>query len=731
MSKRINMNVGASANGGPGIGLMTAAGNPWTLADGLADEFVNRQIATYTDQQPVGGGVFVAASDEGWLIGPKVYMPQPVASRQANYNNLMDVISRTDANAQIIFPFGKTYQLSREIVPLTGQMLYFNQSKLKLPDQVYSTLTAGVTVSSAVANPIVDFPVASNAGYFVGQRVALEDQTVGGQRTYTITLGIVTAIASGLVTVQFVADIAAQIICTVNSATFAESKVTNYTFPPGSYLCSINRLLRTEVTHSRVGIFDLEIDGNRANNTLGNRWEISACLDIRHDRGQVRGLYIHDAPTDGMYFAATRTDVDKLWINKTGAMCIHAGAAAATGAQVSNLSNLWLDSAGLGTPMQGHYGGSSTHPSYACLGFSRITDHLIITKAQITNDLGVTGSTYGGGIGCITGSDNFAIEFSDINISGFNKGVGAIQLLRSGANAAPSRVDFNLLHVENCGPITLGAANIWEVCSLGWNSGLTPQGEQIRIRNSDFTDSPLMTYDVNAALETVVFTTTAIGNSSSLALMGSGPANGRVELSNVRSVRPITTAGNVGAAPGASEYANNIHANNTTVRGNDVRALFGGHGLRAQSGADVEISNFRGEDNYYYGAWGASASTRLVLDGPRVRLRPGFTANASWAGISFQSGGGSLGAGAVGCVTNPDIEAVTTNAAQTGISLNSTAGVINTVSGGKIKVSGTSTTPVTSGGASGIGIVNGVLLSHAFAPGASETGSNNVVSANG
>ena len=36
MTLSININIGASALGGLGVGLMTSAGNPWSVADALA-----------------------------------------------------------------------------------------------------------------------------------------------------------------------------------------------------------------------------------------------------------------------------------------------------------------------------------------------------------------------------------------------------------------------------------------------------------------------------------------------------------------------------------------------------------------------------------------------------------------------------------------------------------------------------------------------------------------------
>jgi hypothetical protein len=47
MTKQININAGQAANGAAGVGPMTSAGNPWTVADGVADDLVNRGVAAY------------------------------------------------------------------------------------------------------------------------------------------------------------------------------------------------------------------------------------------------------------------------------------------------------------------------------------------------------------------------------------------------------------------------------------------------------------------------------------------------------------------------------------------------------------------------------------------------------------------------------------------------------------------------------------------------------------
>lgn len=80
MSKRINMNAGASANGGVGVGMMTAAGNPWTVSDGMADELVNRKLAKLTDPQPEAADLLTATPAEAAAFKSLVSAPGILAS---------------------------------------------------------------------------------------------------------------------------------------------------------------------------------------------------------------------------------------------------------------------------------------------------------------------------------------------------------------------------------------------------------------------------------------------------------------------------------------------------------------------------------------------------------------------------------------------------------------------------------------------------------------------------
>jgi hypothetical protein len=654
-------------------------------------------------------------------------VPLPSADPAVNYVNIMAAITEAGTGGRLVFPAGQTYLLGRDIQPLSGQTLQFGQSKLKLPDQVSSNLTAGVGVTTvATPNPTAVFNVASSTGFYVGQAVGLEDRTIAGQRTYSAVRGAVTAVVPGQVTVQFAAVAGSNLVVTINTTTFIETTATSHTFATGTTLCSIGPLVSTSVANSRIKLVDLELDGNRANNPFGQRWELCPLLDVRSAKSQVEGLYIYDAPTDGFYFAALGSSASDVWIDRCNSMSMHIGAASTTGAQQSTLSRLWLDSPGLGSAVIGHYGGiSNSFPAYPALGFSRLTDHLLISDAHISNSLG-TISTIGQAIGCITANDNFAIDFSNIHISGFNKGRGAIHISATGVTA-PLRIDFNQMHVDNCGPLTPGTFNAHEVSLIGNTSGTPPFADRVTIRNSEFTDSPLAIRAANVALENVSFVATAVANTATLTMLAGAASQGRVELSNVRSTRPT---GSGAGAPAANEYATCMLANAITVRGSNVSCLGGHLGMRVQNAADVEISGLRCENNYNYGVLGMDGSTRLVLRSPRVRVTAGTTVQTPYAGIDLNSGGGALGASGYCSITAPDIDIVTTAASQYGIRLSPTAAVPCAVVGGKVKVSGTSTTPVLSGGASGVGVVATVALSHAFTPGAAEVSSGNVVSTN-
>ena len=248
-------------------------------------------------------------------------VPLPSSDPAVNYVNIMAAIADAGTGGRVVFPAGRTYLLGRDIIPLSGQTLQFGQSKLKLPDQVSTTLTAGVGVTTvATPNPTAVFNVASSTGFYVGQAVGLEDRTVGGQRTYSAVRGAVTAVAAGSVSVQFAAVASSNLVVTTNTTTFIESTATSYTFSTGTFLCSIGPLVSTAVQHSRIKLVDLEIDGNRANNPYGQRWELAPMIDVRSGKSQVDGLYVYDAPTDAFYFAALGSTAQNVWIDRSNGM---------------------------------------------------------------------------------------------------------------------------------------------------------------------------------------------------------------------------------------------------------------------------------------------------------------------------------------------------------------------------------------------------------------------------
>ena len=71
MTLKINMLPDESASGGLGIGVMTSAGNPWSVPDALANELVNRRVATYA---------LAPFNDDGSLGAEEVFKVRGVVS---------------------------------------------------------------------------------------------------------------------------------------------------------------------------------------------------------------------------------------------------------------------------------------------------------------------------------------------------------------------------------------------------------------------------------------------------------------------------------------------------------------------------------------------------------------------------------------------------------------------------------------------------------------------------
>lgn len=126
MTLSINLRPGASAQGGPGIGLMTAAGNPWSLPDALAQELVNRQVATavnwpntetfnVTASKDLTGGIrFQVPNHADVSFGSETNSPAFVGAGSALRNTVQLIpqafnglqVVGYDATADVIFTAG-------------------------------------------------------------------------------------------------------------------------------------------------------------------------------------------------------------------------------------------------------------------------------------------------------------------------------------------------------------------------------------------------------------------------------------------------------------------------------------------------------------------------------------------------------------------------------------------------------------------------------------------------
>jgi len=638
----------------------------------------------------------------------------------------------------------QTYVLAKEVVLQSGQTLLGNGSTLKLADQVSSALTSPVTIDAATANVTVSFPVASSSQFFVGQRVAVSDLTVGGQRTATRVTAEVTAVAAGLVTARFDNSAGDQISSTTNLSTWIETGAVSYTAPVGAILCSISGLMTVGSGADGVRIRELSFDGNASNNPLARRWETSPCLNFRGTSGVLKSINVRDATSDAIYHGGLELEVDSLRIDKPCGMGVHLGATTGTtGAMRTILRNFWIDSPGMGDPTIGHYGGyNSSHPAYPALGCSRLTDRVICQGGHITNDYG-TPSTYGTAISSITAGDNWAVQFDDIHISGFNKGLGPLLLVRSGGSGgytstptdppgdykqAASAIIFSRTRFDSCYPPTFATADQWQMCCVGSNSGQFPQFVRVKFIDCEWIDSPMVIQESHVEFSGVnEFVATSVTLSSTLTVNGS---TADVDITGCVFRRPVTTSGNVGSVPGWYQYSCNLYIPGGKVRGSGV-SIIGGHlGVRIQNGAEVDLVGALLHNQYQIGIVAMSASTQVRLRALKATLQSGFSADSGWAALHLNSGGGALGAGGRAVMIGCEVDAVTTAAGQSAVKLPALGTAFANIIGCKLRVSGTSTTAVASGGAAGIGVVANNLLSHAFVPGAAETNTGNVVSVN-
>lgn len=701
---------------------LVRAGNAVIVGPG-DDHYVTANIDAVT------GGI--KSFSVGGATVPSVIVPTPSASALTNYNNIMQAITDAGVGGVVSFPYGNEWTLYREITPLSGQILRFNGSKLKLGDQVYSALTATASLdSTAGANPLVAFSVTSSVGFFVGMSVQIDDQTVAGHKKYTRVPGVVTYVGTGAVTVQFTVALNGYPMVDCTTATNAEANGQTWTIPVGANLCSISNLIYAPYASSRVQILDLEITGNASNNALANRWETGAAVHIEGPLSSLKNIYVNTCVADAIEMNAPRCLADSVWIDKANAAGFHVGAntdSPSTGLQKSVLTNMFIDSPGMGTAQIGHYGGITTdYPAYAGLMCSQNNFDIVFSNFVIQNTYS---STLCQGIGHINSGSAYdsRIRFADGHI--VDQARGAFQI--GGTTTPGTEIDIEGITVNNCTPADL---------TQTWNTGAgsdpayhsyigdtTNSGGQraelVRVRNCRFINSPLgIEYATNVSVENTHFTATAVGKSSSLYVIGSGANAYTVNLSNVSSSRVV---GDGTGAPAASQFKYNYYLSASRVRGNNVKS-YGGTYTQVLNGADVQISNFASEDAYNCGIQARDSGTKLHLETPWIRVNSGTTVSTSYSGIVTNNSAGET------VIVNPDINLVTTNAGQSGIALSDStvAGTVSVVQGGVVKVSGTSTTPIKSGGATAKNVVAGTLLSHTFTPGAAETASGTVVSAN-
>lgn len=687
--------------------------------------------------------------------GAALLMPRATNNAAQDYQNWLNVRNAAGVGGIIEFPTGQTYLALAPWTRLNGQTIRASESTLKVPDQVVATVTsvavfdsAGVsrggtfdtTVVTGVgsANLVAVLGVSSSTGLIPNQNVVLDDQTVAGTITTTISGGgwTVTSVGSGTVTLACNNAQAEAIVRNFNTSTNAEPTSTSYTPTPGANLKLVtvpgaSGVIQLPYGTTLGGVMDLMVNGNAANNTLGQRWEVAQCINFRADHAYLHNIHVQSAMTDALYNGAHSSRITHFYADQPRSFGIHNGASngsPADGAMATVVDGFFINSPGMASTMKaGHAGGlSQTYPAYPAVGFSNNVDHCIFKNGEVTN---TSSAPLCQGIGDVGNASVKKLEFGSIYIDNMVK--GGFQIT-GGTGDQPTDIDMHDVHVTNCAPtdytIAYGAAQ-QSLCSvIGSYSGTTVI-VKVRMTNCDFTDSPLVIQGAqDVKMSNTWHIATTVGASATLSIIG-GTANTDtvVNMDNVNCFRPL---GNSGTAPVSSQFSCNTYFDNATIIGRGLYSRGGRLQNRWQNTAIVRLTGAKSEDAYNFGFSAYSTGTIVDLQNPEVILNSGFTASSSWSG--FQGGNGANGGTMT--VRDANFKAVFTNIGQAAVTLsaNTAAGTGTKIHGGTFKATGTVPTSffISGGPTTPINSVCNVVTSYALSLGTAELArsfNNNVV----
>lgn len=208
-------------------------------------------------------------------------------------------IATAGVNGVIQFPPNQTYVTYGGHELLSGQRVHLNGAVLKRFDQKSSTLVTTIPYGSAVAS----IQVADASQFAVGMQVGatVDDGVVGayGNTANYAKVGKITAIDTGTNTVTVSPGLTASNTGGAYKALSAANSAKLVTCGPlirAGFSSGVGLAWASLPTD--ILIADGEIDGNKANNTLGRWWDMSPTMQLAMHYGQVRGIRCSNGMSD-------------------------------------------------------------------------------------------------------------------------------------------------------------------------------------------------------------------------------------------------------------------------------------------------------------------------------------------------------------------------------------------------------------------------------------------------
>ena len=238
---------------------------------------------------------------------------------------LRAAITAAGINGSVLFPPGYTFLLSGSLTPLAGQTWIGYGAALKRRNEL-STTTATVIGTVASSNALT---VASPTGFTVGM-----DVNVYNGASYDTVNHRITSIVGSVITIDNTFLVA-----------FASGGTLITSFP----LIDCNRFAAADF----FSLYGLEFNGNQANNTALQKWEIHQEAYIGGVGVRVTDCYFHDTQSEGILVYGTDVQVKGCYLINCRGNGIHLGATS----NQCQVCNNWIKNTNLGGSGNGHVSG--------------------------------------------------------------------------------------------------------------------------------------------------------------------------------------------------------------------------------------------------------------------------------------------------------------------------------------------------------------------------------------